>query len=294
MWLITHATGTIGQAVSRAASARGHALRLHVPDAGHTTPVVAGDELVSPDLANRAALESMFEGVDRLLLCAELGPELPDWHGALAEVAQARGVRHVVQITAQGADVDSPMRIFRWFGDAEARARATGLQPCVIRPALYMQILLKDTRAICGCGTIEAPFRAARWPLVDARDVAEAAVKLLEEGARPAVHELTGPQTLDYFEIARVISRVLGRRVEYRDVCAPKARGRLEARRLQPRLIDALLEFWDYAAAGAIAPRVTGELEALLGRPPRRLADFVKDEMQELPGAKASDVTARA
>lgn len=143
-----------------------------------------------------------------------------------------------------------------------------------------MQVLLKHSPAICVCGTIEAPFRAARWPLVDARDVGDSIVKLLEDGGRPAVHELTGPQALDYFEIARVVSKVLGRKVEYVDVCAPKARGRLEARQLPPRLIDGLLEFWDYAAAGVIAPRVTNDVEQILGHPPRRLSDFVKEELQ--------------
>jgi len=283
MWLITHGAGTIGHAVARAASARGHKLRLLVCDPANAQGLPADADVVSPDTLDATTLNRLLDGVEALVLVSPLCPELAEWHGTLAQAARQRGVKHVVQITAQGADSKSPMRIFRWLGDAEARVQAAGINAHVLRPALCMQILLKQSKDICGCGVIEAPFRNARWPMIDARDVADVAVKLLEEPrAKPAVHELTGPQAIDYFEIARIVSRGLSRRVEYHDVCAPKARGRLEARRLQPRLIDGLLEFWDYSASGAIEPRLTNEVEAILGRAPRKLTDFVKEEMQEV------------
>jgi NAD(P)H dehydrogenase (quinone) len=288
MWLITHAGGTIGQAVTRAAAERGHALRLLVCDPTVTHWVPAGAEVVCPDIFDEAASARLLDGIEALVLVSPLRPELVEWHAGLAKAARKKGVKRVVQITAQGSDAKSPMRIFRWLGEAEARVKAAGIEAHVLRPALCMQILLKQSNDICGCGVIEAPMRAARWPMVDARDVGEVAVKLLEDPrARPAVHELTGPQELDYFEIARIVSRGLGRKVEYLDVCAPKARGRLEARRLQPRLIDGLLEFWDYAASGLVEWRTTDAVQSILGRPPRRLVDFVKDEMQEVVQLKA-------
>jgi uncharacterized protein YbjT (DUF2867 family) len=280
MWLISHATGTLGQAVSRAADARGHELRLLVPQGLKAPPDMADKETVGVVVPNPSALAPMFEGVDRAVLSAPMGPALPEWHGSLAKAARAAGVRQVVQVTASGADVRSPMRIFRWLGEAEERVRAAGINAIVLRPTLYMQTLLKHSPRLCSCSTIEAPFRAARWPMVDVRDVAEIAVKLLESDAPAGVHELTGPQAYDYFEIAKLVSKVIGRRVEYVDVCSPKTRGVLEARQLNPRLIEGLIEFWDYAASGAIEPEVTQEVEELLGHPPRKLADFVREEFK--------------
>src|SRR5262245_31394587 len=118
MWLISHATGTFGQAVSRAAAARGHELRLQVPEGVRPPPDLADKETVGVRVPNAAALAPLFEGVDHAVLSAPMGPSLPDWHGSLAEAARAAGVRHVVQVTARGADVRSPMRIFRWLGEA--------------------------------------------------------------------------------------------------------------------------------------------------------------------------------
>ncbi len=284
MWLISHASGTFGRAVTRAALDRGHPVRVLVRDAGRANSFDPSVQVAVVDLANRTAIRAAFEGVKAAVLTAPLGSEFVQWHRALAEAAADAGVRNVVQLSGQSADINSPTRILRWLADAEAQVAAAGVHATVVRPALYMQMLFKHVSEICACGVIEAPFRNARWGLVDARDVADVAVERLERSAKPSVRELTGPQALDYAEIAKVVSKVTGRKVTYVDVCSPKARGRLEAKRVPPRLADALLEYWDFHAANPSQPHLTHEVETLLGRPPRKLADFVKDHKQEFAG----------
>lgn len=281
MWLITHATGAIGRAVFRAAQDRGHPLRVMVRDAAQAASFGPTTEVVIADVNDPAGHKRAFEGVEAAVLTAPLGADVVPWHRALAEAAHATNGAQIVQVSAQGADLNSPMRIFRWLGDAEAQVAAVGVRATVLRPALYMQTLLKQLGEIRTCGVIEAPMRNAVSPLVDARDVADVAVTLLEREAKPGVRELTGPQALDYSEIARLVSKVTGWRVAYLDVCSPKARGRLEAKGLPPRLIEALLELWDFMSAGAIAARVTNEVETILGRPPKKFVDFLKDHRSE-------------
>lgn len=288
MWLISHASGTFGRAFMGAALDRGHPVRALVRDAGRANSFDPRTEVAVVDLANKATVRAAFEGVAAAVLTAPLGSEFVQWHRALAEAAAGAGVRNVVQLSGQSADINSPTRILRWLADAEAQAAAAGVHATILRPALYMQMLFKHVPEICSCGVIEAPFRNARWPLVDARDVAEVAVERLERAAKPSVRELTGPQALDYGEIAKVISKVTGRKVTYVDVCSPKARGRLEAKRVPPRLADALLEYWDFGAASATQPHLSNEVEALLGRPPRKLADFVKDHRNEFAGGSCA------
>lgn len=304
MWLISHASGTIGRAAFRAAVARGHRVRVLIRDTAQAAlfaPAAesrseapaearaearteARTEVIVADLADTAEHQRAFEGVEAAILTAPLGSEFVPWHRALAEAAETARVRHVVQLSGQGADLNSPTRILRWLGDAEAQAANAGIHATVLRPSLYMQMLFKHVPEMCSCGVIEAPFRNARWGMVDARDVAEVAVERLERGAKPRVHELTGPQALDYAEIAKIISKVTGRKITYVDVCSPKARGRLEAKRVSPRLTEALLEYWDFHAASATTPRLSNEIEAILGRPPRKLAEFVKDHRAEFGG----------
>lgn len=276
MWMVTHATGTIGREVASVLTEQGVPLRLLVGDPKDLAPELRSHEIVTADYSDEAALARAFSGVSHLVLITPLDARMPEWHGSAARAARASGVKRVAQITALGADPNSPIRILRWYGEAEARAAATGLEVSVLRPAVCMQAVLKHNPDIDRCGCLEAPFRRARWSLVDARDVAEVAVRVLESKHQPRTYELTGPKALDYFEVARQYSRASGQHVEYRDVCSPRARGTLEARGLPPRLVEALIEFWDYTAAEAVPARVTDDVQRVLGRPPRALNEFLR------------------
>ncbi len=282
MWLVTHATGTIGREVVRAAADHGHRLRLLVADPVHVPATARTHEIAAADFASEPELTKAFVGITHLVLITPLDARMADWHAATARAARAGGVKRVAQVTALDADPSSPIRLLRWLGDAEARAAAAGLEAWVLRPAVCMQALLKHNPDIGRCGRLEAPFRRARWPLVDARDVAEVTVRVLESDDRPRTLELTGPKAVDYFEIAKQCSRASGQRIDYLDICSPKARGNLEARGLSPRLIEALIEFWDYAAAGAVPAHITDDIERVLGRPPRSLCDFLRDSKASL------------
>jgi uncharacterized protein YbjT (DUF2867 family) len=277
MWLVTHPSGTFGRAVVQAAAAEGHRLRLLVSDPAQLPPDLKAHEALPANYADNPALGRAFAGVSALVLSTPLDAQMGDWQEALARAARAAGVSRVVQITSLGADPKSPIRRLRWLGDAEARVAATGVKAWILRPAVAMQSLLRHNPEIGIGGRLEAPFRRAKMPLVDARDVAAVTLRLLESDETPRTLELSGTKPLDYFEIARECSRACGNRIEYLDICSPKARGNLEARGLSPRLIEALIEFWDYAAAGIVPVPITDDIERVLGRAPRSLCDFLKD-----------------
>jgi len=288
MWLVTHASGTIGKAVVAAATARGLRLRLMVRDPSRAPADFPRENLVVGSFTDPVSLANAMHGVAGVVLIAPLGPESADWHAAVAAAAKAADVSRVLQVSALGADPKSRLRLLRWHGEAETRVAALGVAPVVLRPALCMQVLLKQAVQISCSGNIEAPARGGRWPLVDARDVADVVVHIMEHGSEPQVLELTGPEALDYFAIAQQCSEALEQHITYVDVCSPRARGTLEARRLSPRLIEALLEYWDYAAAGALPMAVTEEIPRLLGRPARDLGDFLHDALPEFRQAAGS------
>ncbi len=282
MWLVTHASGAIGRAVVQAAAARGHRLRLLVRDPTQVPSELKAHEVLPADYADEPGVAKALAGVSHLVLITPLDGKMPDWHATLARAARAAGVKRIVQITGLGANAGSPIRRLRWLGEAEARVAAAGVRAWVLRPAAIMQSLLKHNPELGHGGQLEAPFRRAKMPLVDARDVAEVALHVLDSDDPPRTLELSGTKALDYFEIARQCSRASGQRIEYLDICSPKARGNLEARGLSPRLIEALIEFWDYAAAGAVPAPITDDIERTLGRAPRSLCDFLRDAKPSL------------
>ena len=116
-----------------------------------------------------------------------------------------------------------------------------------------------------------------RYPLVDTRDVGAAAAAVLADPAAHtgATHLLTGPQDVTYADVAAAIAAVAGRCVEYEPV-APGV--------YEERLLAAGLPAWrafdlaHIAAAYAGADHdVSPDLESLLGRPARSLAEFLAD-----------------
>ena len=280
MWLVTHASGTIGKAVVAAGAARGQRLRLMVREAAQVPAGFAREDVIVGSPGEPDLLATALQGVTGVVIIAPLGPEAADSHAAIAQAAKAAGVLRIIQVSALGADPQSRLRLLRWHGEAELRVAGLFPERTVLRPALCMQVLLKQAVQITCSGKIEAPARGGRWPLVDARDVADVAVHVMEHGAPSQVLELTGPEALDYFSIAQQCSAALERHITYVDVCSPRARGTLEARRLSPRLIEALLEYWDYAAAGALPMDVTDDIPRLLGRPARNLTEFLQDALQ--------------
>jgi uncharacterized protein YbjT (DUF2867 family) len=251
-----------------------------VRDATQVPSGFARESVVIGSFNDPVQLATAMQGVSGVVIIAPLSPETADWHVAIAAAAKKAGVTRIVQVSALGADAESRLRLLRWHGEAEVRVAELFPVRTVLRPALCMQVLLKQAVQITCSGKIEAPARGGRWPLVDARDVADVAVHVMAHGAQSQVLELTGPEALDYFSIAQQCSAALERHITYVDVCSPRARGTLEARRLSPRLIEALLEYWDYAAAGVLPMEVTDDIPKLLGRPARNLTDFLHDALQ--------------
>src|SRR5207249_4279555 len=82
-----------------------------------------------------------------------------------------------------------------------------------------------------------------RLPWVDARDVAEVAVRALTEpGHEGRAHALAGPEALSGAEVAERLSGALGRPVRYLDVAPEAVVAAMRARGVDPWVADAVGE----------------------------------------------------
>ena len=83
-----------------------------------------------------------------------------------------------------------------------------------------MQNFLGLVRAI-RAGALPLPTGEAKGSLIDARDIAEVAARVLTEpGHLGRVYTLTGPESLSHGDAARILSAELGREVRFIDVPA--------------------------------------------------------------------------
>ena len=280
--LVTGATGTTGSALLRALAARGVRARGLVRAPGQAERVTAlGAEPVVGDLGDPASLRGPLEGVERAYLVMPASPQQAEYEQGFVEAAQEAGVSRIVKLSVLGAAADAPVRFARSHAAVEAALRGSGIAWTFLRPNGFMQNDLGWPAQVRD-GVFHAPVPDAAFSVVDARDVAEAAaVALTEDGHAEQVYELTGPEAVSYRDQARRLLAAAGREVEVREVPVDGVKAALVRAGVSHWTADGLGELLAFYASDA-AVAVSGDLEALLGRPPRDFDAFAREHVEHV------------
>ncbi|GIG66307.1 NAD(P)H-binding protein [Phytomonospora endophytica] len=277
MLLITGATGTVGRPLVTALHAKGVRVRAVTRDPG-TASFPEGVEVVAGDPSCPATLAGHLDGVEAVFLNSSA---VRDAAPELAALARERGVRRLVALAASNVEQDLAFQPSRYIGDrnreCEAAAEHSGLEWASLRPTVYANMALPLWGGQLRAGDVVS------WPLpdfadsvVDPRDVAEvAAHALTTDGLLGRKPVLSGPAPVTNAEMVAVLGRVLGRELRYREISATVFAEVVARMGLPPELTASFLARW--AALAAEPPEVSGEVAAVLGRPPRSFAAWAAD-----------------
>ena len=274
-FLVIGGTGNTGQAAIAALAERGASVRALVRDPGR----LVGDAAtaVAGDLDSPASLERALSGVRAVYLAAPVHEQAVARFERVFEAARAAGVEHVVKLSAQGAAATAPAAILRQHAAADRLLADSGLGHTLLRPNAFFQNLLPQAPVIASAGAFYLPAADARLALIDARDVGEAAASILLDGGHDgATYTLTGPESLDYAEVAATLTGVTGRAITYTPVPADASEQALRDAGLPPWDARAIAEIQAAFASGDWATP-TGDLERLLGRAPTRFEAFARE-----------------
>ena len=272
--LVTGASGNVGREVVRELSRLGQPALAGVPDAAaarQVPPEAARTVLL--DFEQPATYPAALAGVARLFLLRP--PAMADVRRGLfpfIDAAQAAGVQHVVFLSLMGVNPLMP------HYQVEQKLKRSGLGYTLLRASFFMQNLDTVYRAgVRAQSELYLPAGRARTSFIDVRDVAAVAARALTDpGHRNQAYTLTGSQALDYFEVAQVFTQVLGRPIRYLQP-TPLAYGRrLRAEGVRPEFIRVMQGIYFTVRLG-LGARVTAEVQQLLGRPPIRLEQYVRD-----------------
>ncbi|MGW1990823.1 hypothetical protein [Embleya sp. NPDC001921] len=149
----------------------------------------------------------------------------------------------------------------------------------ILRPHWFMQNLLNEAGDIRAGGTFSLNMASARIGMIDARDIAECAARVLSDDPdrhHGNTYTLTGPRSLSFDEVAEQAGRTLRKPTAYLPVGDAAKRETLLGYGVPPWIVD-MLEEYARAYASGWGDFTTGTVADLLGRPPRDIADFVRD-----------------
>jgi NAD(P)H dehydrogenase (quinone) len=296
---VTGVTGGLGGRVARRLAERGVAQRLVVRDPDRA-PELAGAEVVTGSYDDGEGLRRAFEGTRTLfMVSASEAPDRRRLHANVVDAAVAAGVERVVYTSFFGAAPDCTFTFGRDHWHAEEHIRASGLRHTFLRDNLYIDFL----PLMAGPdGVIRGPAGNGRVAAVARDDIAEVAVAvLLDEPGRHdgRAYDMTGPEALTLAEVAEELSAATGRSIRYQQETLEEAYAS-RASYGRPRWeVDGWVTTYAAIANGDLE-QVSGDVEAVAGHPPMRLAEFLRhnpdsfrhlagDAGRAAPGPAASD-----
>ncbi|MEO7743227.1 MAG: complex I NDUFA9 subunit family protein [Usitatibacter sp.] len=237
-------SGFVGSAIADHLAEAGK--RILVPTRSRLTArrltVLPTVEIAVADVHDPAALGRAFEGMDAVVnLCGILHEssrqtfeachvELPR---KVAEAARARGVRHLLHMSALGASPEGPSEYLRTKGRGEAALRqAAGTLPFTIfRPSAIFGAgdrFLNLFASLARLPLLPLAAAGARFQPVWVEDVARCFVAALGDPRTfGQAYELAGPRVYTLAELVRLAADAAGRKA--RIVALPGAAATLQA-----------------------------------------------------------------
>jgi len=275
------ATGRVGSEVVRGLLARGEVVAALVRDprkARQAFGEPGGLRVRGTRLNDSRDLAEALRGVQAVFVAmGSIGVQGVVQRIAIDVAATIPSIEQVTRLSVLNTSAGSLGINQRAHFSIDQLAAAAAVPYSTIRPAVFSASLLAAAREVRASRTWTGIAGTGRVALIDHRDVAEAAVRVLTDPALwGAHHDLTGPTPLSWPEALELLSAELGDTVTFR----------VEAeRQFLARLVGAgvpageaeLLITREWAILAGENDRTTGTLRQMTGRPPRPAVEFLRD-----------------
>jgi uncharacterized protein YbjT (DUF2867 family) len=237
-------------------------------------------EQIFLDFDDRASWPAALAGVESLFLLFPLPGNRAAREAIVPFVhaAQKAGCRHVVYVSVFGADRAK----FIPHHAVEKALRDSAMTSTVLRCSFFMQNLHRTISThgtdIAERGELFVPAGRGATTFLDARDAAAVAAQALTDPAAhcDAVYHLTGPESLTMTQVAAALTTALGVPVRYTSPGLVAFARRMRARGVRWDTVGFMSAVYTLTRFGA-NQQITDDVQRILGRPPRTLAEFLDD-----------------
>jgi uncharacterized protein YbjT (DUF2867 family) len=288
MILVTGASGNVGKTVLQEVAKSGAKHHAMYRSAAEAAKAPAGTQTVIADFAKPETLSAALKGVASVYLVCSPIPQLVQLESNMIDACVTAGVKHVVQNSAMGAG-DYDKSFPSWHRKMEEKLKGARMSWTILRPnSFHQNVVAFFAPTIRSQGVFYSSMRDAKNSFLDVRDIAVVAAKALAGGEHAGkTYELNGPEAIDYTELARKISRVSGREVEYVDIPMEAQKKAMLEQDMPEWQVTALLDLQQYYLNGK-GGETDGLLQELLGRAPITMEEFLTENANEFRGQAAN------
>jgi uncharacterized protein YbjT (DUF2867 family) len=282
MILITGASGSVGKAVLLEAIIRTKSnIRSMYRSKEEAIKAPTGCKPILADYADKQSLLKALDGVTSVYVVCSPIPQLVELESNMLNACKESGVKHVVLNSAMGAG-DCGKSFPSWHRKVEDKLKTTRLSFTILRPNGFLQnIVAFNAASIRAQGAFYAAMGDAKVSYLDIADIAVAAVKALSGGAHAGkTYELNGPEAISNQELAKRISKVAGRTVNFVDIPESAQREAMLGLGMPDWQVTALLELQQYYKQGGGA-KTDGLLKSLIERDPITLDQYLAANARE-------------
>jgi uncharacterized protein YbjT (DUF2867 family) len=282
MIIVTGATGQLGHAIVERLLDRVPAgqIGVSVRDPQQAQDLEErGVQVRRGDFGEPSSLTRAFAGASQVLIVS--GPAESEPHRAAIEAAKEVHAKRVLYTSHMGANLRSPFQPMRAHAETEQDLRASGIPFTSLRNGFYATTAIQIMGGALHTGRLAVPGDGpVSW--TGHADLAEAAaVALTREGLLDGITApLTGPQALDFGDIAGIASELTGRKITRVTVSDEEWKAGLVARGVPEADAAMLLGMFAASRNGEFAA-VDPALAGLLGREPAAFRDVL---VATLPG----------
>ncbi|TDK32150.1 SDR family oxidoreductase [Rhizobium deserti] len=277
---VSGATGNTGRLTVQALLAKGAKVvaGVHSPEKADALKSL-GAEVRPFDLSDIGAMTDAMRGTEGLYLVTPVSQHTETLTSNMVQAAKVAGVSHVVKLS--GLDVDKGDFAFaQWHFAAEEVIRASGLDWTFLHPNSFIQNFYGALPTIKVQGVYYNTYATAPVSFVDARDIGDvAATALLSRDHVGQIYNLTGPDSLSRDDVVALFSEAAGKSVQSVDVGGSQLIETFLGFGMPQTEAAATAELLGYTATGR-ASRISPDVETLLGRAPRSLAQWTQENAQ--------------
>jgi uncharacterized protein YbjT (DUF2867 family) len=237
-----------------------------------------GVEIIQGDLGNSASVESAMDGCDQAVLILPNSLEQEAMELAYVASAVKSGIKHFIKLSSPEAEKGTKSPIPLVHIAAEDAIRASGLNYTLVRPHFFMQNLINYGAAAKETGQISLPMGTGNVSPTDCNDAGEFIAEVIAGGEKHygQSYDISGPELMDFNQVAAVFGDVLGKEVEYVDADPKVYQERMRQFLTSDLHSDAVAILFREIADKATPGYVTDTFERIVGRPPTSFKEFLQ------------------